>query len=315
MLMFIITIIFVIATLIGTLLITKKEETIYVEKTQRNKTIIKYNKKLSIILSIIMLIIMILFSSFSIVGVGEVGIKTRFGEVIGKPLNPGLQMKLPYIEKVNIMDTKIKKIEVDAASASKDLQTVSSKIAINYSVVLEDANNLFQKVGLRYEDIIISPAIQESVKAATALYTAEELITKRQEVSQKMLENINNKIKSRGLSVANFNIINFDFSAGFNAAIEAKQVAQQNVLKAQQELEQTKIEAEKKVAQAEADAKAKIANAEAEAQSLRLQKQEITEDMLRLREIEVQAEFAKKWDGKLPVTMFGDSIPFVNFNK
>ncbi len=275
----------------------------------------KPNIKLTTFVGIGILAIMLFISSISAVGVGEVGIKTRFGAVVGKPLNPGIAIHLPYVEKINIMDTKIKKVEVDASGASKDLQTVSTKIAINYAVLLEDANDLFQNVGLKYEDIIIAPAIQESVKAATALYTAEELISKRSEVSQKMADNLEKKIKDSGLKITSFNIINFDFSLAFNTAIEAKQVAQQNVLKAQQELEQAKVDAEKKVAQAEADAKAKIANAEAEAESLRLQKQEITEDLLRLREIEVRMEIAKKWNGQLPSTVLGDSIPMLDLNK
>lgn len=155
-----------------------------------------YNRKLVTIVASAALVVMILASSVSTVGVGEVGIKTRFGATIGRPLSPGIAVHFPYIETISIMDTKIKKIEVDANSASKDLQTVSSKIALNYSVSLKEADSLFKEVGVNYEDIIVKPAIQESVKAATALYTAEELITKRQEVSQKMQENINNKIKA-----------------------------------------------------------------------------------------------------------------------
>lgn len=276
----------------------------------------KPNIKLTCMLGVLTLAIMLAFSSISSVGVGEVGIKTRFGAVVGKPLNSGIQFRIPFIEKINIIDTKIKKIEVDAASASKDLQTVSSKIAVNYQVSLTDADSLFKEVGINYQDIIIAPAIQESVKAATALYTAEELITKRSEVSQKMQENLNNKIESRGLNVASFNIINFDFSQAFNAAIEAKQVAQQEVLKAEQELAKVKVEAEKKVTQANADAEAKVANAKAEAESLRLQRQEITPELLKLREIEVQSKIADKWNGALPTYMTGENgISLFNITK
>jgi regulator of protease activity HflC (stomatin/prohibitin superfamily) len=301
--MLIITIILMIVAFFGVAMATSKDES-------------NPNIKGAIIATTLVFAIMATFASISTVGVGEVGIKTRFGAVVGKPLSPGIQTKIPFVEKISIMDTKIKKLEVDANAASKDLQTITSKLAVNYSVKLNSADSLFKEVGPDYQNIIIAPAIQESVKSITAQYTAEELISKRSEVSKKMQEALEAKIKDRGLTVNSFNITNFDFSPAFNAAIEAKQVAQQNVLKAQQELEQTKVEAEKKVAQAEADAKAKIANAQAEAESLKLQKQEITDSLLRLREIEVQAEIAKKWNGQLPTYMTGENgVSLFNITK
>lgn len=261
---------------------------------------------------IVLLVIIIFCNTIVIVPTGKVAIKTQFGAVKGEALEAGLHMKIPFVQNTKLMNCQTQKLEVDASAASKDLQTVSSKIAVNFNIDKVTASTLYRDIGVNYQEIIINPAIQETIKAVSAQYTAEELITKRNEVSTKMLTTFQFKVQPKGINVTELNILDFNFSDEYNKAIEAKQVAQQNVLKANQDLERIKIEAEQKVAQAEADAKAKIANAQAEAQSLKLQKQEITPDLLKLREIEVQAKFAEKWNGVLPTTTLGDNIPFFN---
>ena len=138
----------------------------------------------------------------------------------------------------------------------------------------------------------------------TAQYTAEEIITKRSDVSMKMTNLLTEKIAENGIKVEAFNVINFDFSEEFNNAIESKQIAQQQALKAEQDLNRIKIEAEQKTVQAQA-----------EAEALRLQKQEITEDLLELRRIEAQLKAIEKWDGKLPTYNGGDAIPFIDITE
>lgn len=279
------------------------------------KVIISKVKKYLVWIGIGLFSLIVVCNTIVTVPTGSIGVKTQFGAISGNALDAGLSLKIPFIQGVKLMNCQTQKMEVDAASASKDLQTVKSKIAINFSIDKTTATNLYKDIGVEYQNIIISPAIQESIKAVSAQYTAEELITKRNEVSTKMLETITNKITSKGINVSELNILNFDFSDEYNKAIEAKQVAQQNTLKAQQDLERIKVEAEQKVAQANADATAKIANAKAEAESLKLQRQEITPDLLKLREIEVQSKIAEKWSGTLPTTVLGDAIPMLNITK
>jgi regulator of protease activity HflC (stomatin/prohibitin superfamily) len=161
------------------------------------------------------------------------------------------------------------------------------------------AANLYKNVGINYPVTIIAPAIQESIKSVTANYTAEELITKRQDVSTEVKQRLDSKVEPYGIIVDNFNIVNFEFSQGFNAAIEQKQTAEQLALKAQRDLERVKIEAEQKVA-----------NAKAEAESLKVQRQEITPELLELRQIEVQSRAIEKWNGQLP-TYSGGNLPFI----
>lgn len=232
------------------------------------------------------------------------GVRTQFGAVIGKELSPGLQVKVPFIQDIEIIDCRTQKIEADANAASKDLQNVSSKIAVNFAVNTESAVNLYKQIGSNYRSVVIDPAVQEVVKMITAQYTAEEIITKRSEVSMKMTDLLDEKISQNGIEIEAFNVINFDFSEEFNKAIENKQIAQQQALKAEQDLNRIKIEAEQKIVQAKA-----------EADALKLQKQEITSDLLELRRIEAQLKAIEKWNGELPTYNGGDAVPFIEIPK
>ena len=242
------------------------------------------------IIAIIIIAIILFFSSFRIIKSGEVGIKVRFGKVIETKTNDGINFKLPFIEKIVKMNVRVQKMEIETESSSKDLQSVTMKLAVNYRVDAKKATSLYKNVGTKYEDIILNPAIQESIKAATSQYTAEELITKRNEVSNECMKELDKKVAKYGLSIDNFNITNFDFSSEFNKAIEEKQVAEQKVLTAKQELEKEKIEAEKKIVKAEAEKRAN-----------ELKQQTLTDNI-------IKEKFIDKWDGKLPTVSGGGSI-------
>ena len=260
-------------------------------------------KKIVLVIIIIFLLVTVK-NSFQSVPTGYVGIKTRFGKVSEDVIQEGLNLKVPYIEKIVLMDCRTQKAEIATSTASKDLQEVSLKIAVNYNVNRDTAYELYRQVGINYESIIISPAILESVKSVTAQYTAEELITKRAEVSNGMEETLKEKIVSRGFNVVDFNITDLDFSAAYNQAIEKKQVAEQEAKQAEYELQKAKINNEKKIAEAEANAKV-----------MQIQDATTTENALKLKEIEIQRAAIEKWNGVLPSTMSGDTaIPFLNIN-
>ena len=185
-----------------------------------NNLNVKGSIKKAIIILVIFLLFITLLKSFQSVPTGYVGIKTRFGKVSDDVIQEGLNFKIPYIEKIVLMDCRTQKSEVDSSTASKDLQEVSLNVAVNYNVNRDTSYELYRQVGINYESIIISPAILESVKSITAQYTAEELITKRAEVSNKMEETLKEKIEARGFNVVDFNITDLDFSAAYNQAIE-----------------------------------------------------------------------------------------------
>lgn len=240
----------------------------------------------------LMWLIIILFGCFSTVKTGEIGIKTKFGKITNVTRNEGIVFKSP-LEKVIILNLKIQKYENEKEldTSTKDLQIVSNiKVSVNYQIQGDKAIALYKNVGTNYKENILEPAIQETIKATISQYTAEELVTKRSEVSLQISENLNNRIKDYGIKCVAISIKNFDFSQAYNQAIEQKAVAEQNVLKAQQELEKSKIEAEQKLVEAEATNKAN-----------QLLRQNVTDEVL-------TKQFIEKWDGKLPTTYAGNDI-------
>ncbi|MDC1205337.1 prohibitin family protein [Candidatus Pacebacteria bacterium] len=246
----------------------------------------------------VLLALILIFNSFGMVGAGERGILLEFGAVQDKVFGEGLYFKIPIVQNVVKIDVKIQKDEIPASAASKDLQIVTSKIALNYHLAPESVNRIWQEVGRDYNVRIIAPSIQEAVKAESAKFTAEELIIKREEVKEQIKANLTERLLERSIIVDEFNIIEFQFSQAFNEAIEAKVTAEQLKLKADRDLERIVIEAQQKVAESEGKAKA----ISIEAQALRQNAQ-----VVELRWIE-------KWDGKVP-TYWGDASPFIGINR
>lgn len=244
------------------------------------------------------------FNSFTSVETGFVGVKTKFGKVQDSVIQEGLNFKTPFIEKIVKIDCRTKKIEISNESSTKDMQLVNVSIALNYNVKKENANKLYREVGTDYENIIITPSVLESIKSAMAQYTAEELITKRSEVSAKIQETLKEKISKEFFEVTEFNVTNIDFSDAFDQAIESKAVKQQEVVAAKAELEKQKIQNEKEISVAEKDAKV-----------MELQNQQITDKTLELERLKVQQKLAEKWNGVLPTTSLGDNIPMINLGK
>ncbi len=234
---------------------------------------------------------------------GHVGVVTRFGAVTGVSFEQGLHAKTP-IDDVTIMDIRVQKDEVRAAAASRDLQDVTTIIALNFHLDPSKAASVFQQVGLSYKERIVDPAIQEAVKATTASFTAEELITQREKAREQARALLASKLERFNILVDELNIVDFKFSTDFEKAIEAKQVAAQRVKEAENKLKQVEVEAQQQVVQAEASAKATVTRAEAEARANRLLTDSLSDRILQLESI-------KKWDGKLPAVT-GGAVPFIN---
>lgn len=247
-------------------------------------------------ITIAVLLVLFFIFCFRTVGAGQVGIVTRFGEV-NRVQTSGIAIKAPWpIERMYKMETRVQKDEQDATAATSDLQDVTGKLALNYALDNATALQVYKELGPEYKDRVVTPAVQESFKAATAGFTAQELITKRPEVKAKAYEQIKSRLEKYGIRVVDLNIVNFQFSAAFNNAIEAVQVANQNVAKARQELETTKVEAEKSI---------EAARGQAEAQ--RVQQQTLTPELLQKYSIDAQNRAIDKWNGVLPTTNAGGS--------
>ncbi|MBQ8826800.1 MAG: prohibitin family protein [Oscillospiraceae bacterium] len=237
---------------------------------------------------VVLVILVLALNSFTTVRAGHSGVITTFGKVSDTVLGEGLHLKIPFVQEIVLVDNHVQKAEVACSAASKDLQTVSSTIAVNYKVLNSYSANVYKNIGMDYQEVIITPAIQECVQAVTAKFTAEELITNRQSIGDQMMELLKAKITDYGIDIQIFNITAFDFTAEYNAAIEAKQTAQQNALKAEQDLQRIKVEAQQT-----------IEAAQAEAEAYRLKSEQITPEIILMSYIE-------KWDGKLPTVASGD---------
>ena len=271
-----------------------------IQTTQiEERTIAKF-----ILLGIALIILLILlFGCFYTISAGQRGVILTFGKPSMDASGEGFHFKIPIVQTVKKIEVRTQKIETNADSASRDLQDVQTTIALNFHLMPESTPKLYQEIGTAYKERIIDPAIQESVKAITARFKAEELITKRPEVRRGIQEFLDEKLDKYYIEVDDFNIVNFQFSEEFDKAIEQKVTAEQLKLKAERDLERIIIEKEQKITQAQA-----------EAESLRLQKQEITPDLIKLREIEVQRQAVEKWDGQLP-KVTGGAIPFIDVGK
>ncbi len=238
------------------------------------------------------------------VGAGERGVVLNFGAVQEYVLGEGLHFRIPVVQTVALMDVKVQKSLTNAAASSSDLQEVSSEVALNYHIIPDKANIVYQTIGLYFKDRIIDPAVQEVVKAVTARYTAEELITKRPAVSEAMRTTLSERLLEHNIAVDAFSIVGFSFSKIFMEAIEAKQTAEQLALKARRDLERIKIEAEQK-----------ITAATAEAESLRLQRANISPDLIELRRVEANLRAIEKWNGILPQVTGGGAVPFIGIGE
>lgn len=261
------------------------------EQRQMKKRFTKRNLLISILVGVAVILLFTL--SFYMVPAGNVGVVTRWGAV-NRIVPPGLGIKIPFVETVHRMSVQTQKDEIEASSASSNLQTVSAIIAVNYHLDGQYASTVFQSIGKNYQQIVVAPAIQNAFKSATAKYTAENLIKLREQVRLNAEKDLQKQLEPYHIVVENFNIINFDFSSEYNASIEAKQVMEQNVQTAKLELEKARISAEQRVVEAQAQADA----------------QKALKDTGALTPEYLQYLFLTKWNGILPEVISGTTPVF-----
>lgn len=261
-----------------------------------------FSKKAIIAIVVILLILVVAASSITIVQPGHTGVVVTLGRVDDTVLQEGLHFKIPFIQNVVMIDNRITKLEVDTEAFSSDLQTVETRLAINYRVDTAKSYSIYKNIGSGYEGVLVEPAVNEVLKAIVAQYSAEESVTNRTLISAGLIEGLNAKLNDIGLYVTDVNIINFEFSEAYITAIEEKQVAQQELLKAETEKQtaitnaEAEAEAIKIRAEAEAEALKIIAMAEAEANATIAES--LTGDLIEYHKID-------KWDGKLPTVTGG----------
>lgn len=228
------------------------------------------------------LVVIGLFTTLKTIGTGQIGVVTQYGRVTGRELTEGLSTIAPFgLNSVAVYDIKVQKEVADTQAATKDLQDVTAEVVLNYHLNRGEVSKVHQTVGTQYKDKVISPALSETFKSASAKYNASELITERSALKKDVYDQLRERLQKYGVVVDDVSITNFKFSDSFAKAIEDKQVAQQNAERAKFNLEAAQTDAQAQAAQA----------------------QTLSDNYLRKLAID-------KWDGKMPSTVGGDGTVF-----
>lgn len=257
-------------------------------------------KTIGAIFTIICLVVIagICLSSFFVVDPGQVAVKLRLGKVVDS-YGEGMHWKTPFIENVKKFSIRIKKDIIKTEAFSKDLQTVKVGLAVNHRIQPDTVVAIYRNLGEYYVDTVLAPTTEEWIKAIIAKYSAENLIANRIEVAKEIDAVLKEKMKEKQVIVSDIAIVDFDFTPQFLKAVEEKQIAEQEAKKATNLVEKVKKDAEQQ-----------ILKAKAEAESLKLQKQVVTPELIKLRQVEAQLKAIEKWDGRMP-TYNGGDLPFV----
>ena len=266
------------------------------------------------------LLIVVIAASVKIVEAGHRGVLLNFGAVdTSVSLNEGIHFVVPFRDNVIPIEVRTQRITENAASASNDLQDVSTQVALNYHVDPTTAQILYQQIGFDYASRVIAPAIQESVKQISARFNAENLITNRETVKSEIEANIKARLAPYNIVVEALSITEFQFTEQFRRAVEAKVEAEQRALQATNDLRRIEIEAQQAEARAIGEQQANIARAEGVRQAAVLQAQgeaeaiQIVEAQLRENPRYLEWLKTQRWDGVLPLVTSGGegATPFI----
>lgn len=245
---------------------------------------------------IILILIITFFSTLYVIDSGSEGVLMTFGKADTTPRYAGLHLKIPYLQNIVTFNMRTLKYEADAKSASKDLQDVDTKVALNFHLKPSMSPIVFTNIGVNYPDVVISPAIQEVVKSVTAEYTAEELITKRTQVRQEISKRLQERLDSRNIVSEELSITNFEFSPSFTQAIERKVTAEQKALEEQNNLKVEEYKAQQKIIEAKGNAEA-----------VRIINQELLKSPQYVNYLTIQ-----RWDGHMPLALGSGSLLSIN---
>lgn len=266
----------------------------------------------------VIVLAVVLSAGIKIVEAGNRGVLTQFGAVdTTQSLPEGIHFVMPFKDNVIPMEVRTQKTVDNTASASKDLQDVSTEVALNYHVSPSSAQLVYQQLGFDYSNRVINPAIQESVKQVTARFNAEELITQRETVKTQIEDQITQRLAVYNIIVETISITEFQFSEQFTRAVEAKVEAEQRALQAQNDLRRIEIEAQQaeataigqqqaNIARAEGLRQANILEAQGEAEAIRIIDEQLRNNPNYLEWLKTQ-----RWDGNLPLVVGEGGTPFI----
>jgi regulator of protease activity HflC (stomatin/prohibitin superfamily) len=244
----------------------------------------------------------IAFSSFFIVPPGEVAIKTRLGSIVDS-YSEGLHFKVPFLESVTRFSIQIQRANIKTQAFSKDLQTMNAHLVVNHRIQKETAVSIFRNLGPNYVENIVDPAVQEVFKAIAARYSAERVISERNELVMEINKEVKERLTQKEIIVTDISVVDLDFTEQFLKAVEDKQVADQQAQMAGKLVEKAKRDAEQQ-----------IAKSRGEAEALRMQREQVTPQLIELRKVDAQLKAIEKWNGVLPGYV-GAGVPFISIEK
>ncbi len=255
----------------------------------------KLIKKIIVCSVISLILIITLITSMKIVDVSNKGVVVVLGKVVNV-YDEGIHLTTPFVTSVIQIPTREQREDSEMEVSSKDIQTIKIDAAVIYSVNPEKVKDLYTKTGKNYKDVIIKPSINEVINSVIAQYNIEEFIEKRPEISQRIKNELLERLSGYGILIRDAMIVNHDFSDSFNDAIEKKKVAEQQALEEKNKLAAVKYQAEQQ-----------IEKAKGEAEAMRIKKAELTSELL-------QQQYIDKWDGKMPQVMSDNANTLLNLN-
>ena len=245
---------------------------------------------------IIVVALVVSFSGITVVDTGYRGVKTHFGKVIGEALPEGIYFYNPITTAIHSIDTKVQKYTLKMDAYTKDVQQADLTVSINSSLDDSQVHKLYQEVGVGYKDKVIAPQILKAVKDTIGSWEADTLVSNREKAANDILTSLKAGLEPYHIRVQSVVIENIDYSTQFERAIEEKQIATQDAIKAKNRTRQVEEEAQQK-----------ILSAKAEAESMKIRSQALSQNQNL-----VAYEAVQKWDGKLPVNLYGNApIPFL----
>jgi regulator of protease activity HflC (stomatin/prohibitin superfamily) len=259
----------------------------------------KYKKFLPLIVGALIALVVIADGFFTIQP-GEVGIKVRLGKIVDS-YSEGLYFKIPFVEKIDRFSIRIQRADIKTSAFSNDMQTIVVDMVINHRIEKSTVVSIYRNLGPDYVQTVIDPITQEAVKSITSKYSAEKIISNRADVTGEMDQVVKSRLAEKQIIVTDLSITNFEFTADFLKSVEDKQIAEQMAKKAEKDVERVKEEAIQV-----------IERARAEAESLKLQREAVSPQLIELRKVEAQIKAIAKWNGVLPQYSGGGVVPFIN---
>ena len=247
-------------------------------------------------------VVILALSAFFIVPPGEVAIKTRLGSIVDS-YSEGMHFKVPLLESITRFSIQIQRANIKTQAFSKDLQTMNVLLVVNHRIQRETAVSIFRNLGPGYVDNIVNPAVQEVFKAIAARYSAEKVISERSTLVEEINAEVKERLTKKEIIVTDISVVDLDFTDQFLKAVEDKQVADQQAQMAGKLVEKAKRDAEQQ-----------IAKSRGEAEALRMQREQVTPQLIELRKVDAQLKAIEKWNGVLPGYV-GAGVPFISIEK